>query len=153
MHEKDIIDLELVNDIKSKSKCTQYKEQYSKEFRIKIFVLRNHDLTYRGIMEYCITKYGFSPSLCSPKKLITYGEKYFSRKETNKDNDNIAKDKSIGIKEKPLKQKDAFNLQKIKARISELYYKDRRGETTTIEHDEFIQSLALLLKYHIEHGD
>lgn len=143
MHGKDTINLELVNDIKSKSKCTKYKEQYTKEFRVKIFILREHGLTYRGIMEYCMSEYGFSPSIGHIKKLITDGEKYFSREENNKDNDNIAEEKSIAKNEKLLKQKDDFDLEKTNTRISELM----KDELTTCEREELIVSIVSVLKH------
>ena len=67
------LDHELINEIKSKSKCTKFQNKYSKAFRIEIFLLSKY-LSYRQIIHYCQKKHGFSPSIGHIKKLKDDGE-------------------------------------------------------------------------------
>lgn len=148
---ESMIDYELLNEIKSKSKCTQFQNKYSDDLRIIIYLIRRDGLSYRGIIEYCQIKFRLSPSIGHIKELIEDGEILFS--EENIKNAIDLEEKYIDKKEKTVRENGSFDLKNTKARISELYYRDRRGETTTSEHDEFIQSLVMLLKYYVEHPE
>ena len=148
---ESIIDHELVKNIKKETKCTKYVMQYSREFRIIIYILSTvHHLTYRRIIDYCQSKYGFSPSLGHIKQLIQDGEEALNGKAETHEETSHERPFSLNIEEIPKNTKSESGIQdshnekdKILKRKNELKFKKKHNDITISELRELWDLISL----------